>query len=306
MLDDSIDTVQRGYLDVNGQDQLHLSDAGIALCHSFRMEQTAVLGFLLAIDKVLSALQRAFLETTSYPWSPEWLKLCELICRKRGQEPFEFPTFGNEQLDLPILPARTAFQVTTWCVFSFNSCQRDLFPWLCCCHFCTLQPIARWPWNSYVVCTRKTSCRFSKQQLRTLELESGFNKASSCKIFLSQHCILYCIWKATYTPGGWIWAKFVRLSSFFVKPVKLTRHLWLFPPSLSRVSLKDLWFLEAIIVQLVSSSSQCASQGAHARDAWLQWCISFDAMVDPVWSWELQQVSLWSMRLKLLFSDSTI
>lgn len=93
------------------QEELHLSEAGIALSHSFQLEQTAVLGFVLAIDKVLSTFQRACLETTSYPWNPEWLKLCELICCKRGQSPFQFPTFNNDKLDLPLLPAKSAFQV---------------------------------------------------------------------------------------------------------------------------------------------------------------------------------------------------
>lgn len=90
---------------------MHLSDAGITLCHSFRAEQTAILGFLLAVDKVLTAPQRGCLEVASYPWSPEWLKLCALICQGRGEDSLVFPIFGNQHLDLPILPYKTAFQV---------------------------------------------------------------------------------------------------------------------------------------------------------------------------------------------------
>ena len=91
-----------------------MSPSGIALCHSFRSEQTAVLGFLLSVDKVLSATQRACLEVSSYPWSPEWLKLCTLIYESRGQQPPEFPVFGNQQLDLAVLPHKSAFEVDLW------------------------------------------------------------------------------------------------------------------------------------------------------------------------------------------------
>ncbi len=90
---------------------MHLTEAGIALCHSFRAEQTAVLGFLLAVDKVLLAVQRGCLESSSYPWSPEWLKLCILICRKKGRQPHQYPAFGHQQLQLPILPHKSAFEV---------------------------------------------------------------------------------------------------------------------------------------------------------------------------------------------------
>ena len=90
---------------------MHLTEAGVALCHSFRAEQTAVLGFLLSVDKVLSAVQRGCLEAFSYPWSPEWLKLCALICQKKGRQPHQFPSFADQQLDLPILPHKSAFEV---------------------------------------------------------------------------------------------------------------------------------------------------------------------------------------------------
>lgn len=93
------------------QEEMHLTEAGIALCHSFRAEQTAVMGFLLSVDKVLSTFQRGCLESFSYPWSPEWLKLCALICQKKGRQPYQFPSFGNQQLNLPILPHKSAFEV---------------------------------------------------------------------------------------------------------------------------------------------------------------------------------------------------
>lgn len=97
---------------IDGQEEMHLTAPGIALCQSFRAEQTAVLGFLLSMDRLLTFLQRACLEVSSYPWSPEWLKLCALICQRRGLEALVFPTFGNQQLNLPILPHKTAFEVS--------------------------------------------------------------------------------------------------------------------------------------------------------------------------------------------------
>ena len=103
--------LQKQSIVVEVQEEMHTSEAGVALCHSFRSEQTAVLGFLLSIDKLLSAVQRACLEVAAYPWSPEWLKLCTLICRARGVEPPRLPVFGNQQLDLPILPHKSAVEV---------------------------------------------------------------------------------------------------------------------------------------------------------------------------------------------------
>jgi len=55
--------------------------------------------------------QEAFLECTAYPWSPQWLVLCSLICQRRGEDPPVFRTVDNHYMDLPILPGLTAFQV---------------------------------------------------------------------------------------------------------------------------------------------------------------------------------------------------
>jgi len=91
---------------------MHLSPAGNALYHSFRIEQTTILGFLLSVDMLLSSEQCGCLESSSYPWSPEWLPMCGLIrSRRRGLPPLQFPTFGNKLLNLPVLPYKTAFEV---------------------------------------------------------------------------------------------------------------------------------------------------------------------------------------------------
>jgi len=47
---------------------MHLSEAGNKLYHSFRFEQTSILGFLLAVDNILTPEQYARLESSSYPW----------------------------------------------------------------------------------------------------------------------------------------------------------------------------------------------------------------------------------------------
>jgi hypothetical protein len=92
---------------------MHLSPAGNALYHSFRIEQTTVLGFLLSIDKLLSSEQCGCLESSSYPWSPEWLPMCALIrSRRRGLSPLQFPKFGDKLLNLPLLPYKSAFEVS--------------------------------------------------------------------------------------------------------------------------------------------------------------------------------------------------
>ncbi len=50
------------------QEEMHLSEAGNKLYHSFRLEQTSILGFLLAVDKLLTPEQFGCLEAFSYPW----------------------------------------------------------------------------------------------------------------------------------------------------------------------------------------------------------------------------------------------
>jgi len=52
----------------SAQEEMHLSEAGNKLYHSFRFEQTSILGFLLAVDNILTPEQYARLESSSYPW----------------------------------------------------------------------------------------------------------------------------------------------------------------------------------------------------------------------------------------------
>lgn len=85
--------------------------AGAALCRSLRLEQSIVTGFLLAVEDVLTVVQKATLETASYPWSPEWLPLCAIISMRKGKQPLQFPAFIERFLDLPLLPQKTAFEV---------------------------------------------------------------------------------------------------------------------------------------------------------------------------------------------------
>ncbi len=94
------------------QDEVCKSLEGAALSRSLRLEQSIVTGFLLAVDDVLTVLQKGVLDSACYPWSPEWLPMCLLISLKNGRQPLQFPAFIDKLLDLPLLPQRTALEVS--------------------------------------------------------------------------------------------------------------------------------------------------------------------------------------------------
>ena len=93
------------------QDEICKSLAGAALFQSLRLEQSIITGFLLAVEDVLTVVQKAMLDSTCHPWSPEWLPMCALISLKRGKQPLQFPAFIDKFLDLPLLPQRTTLEV---------------------------------------------------------------------------------------------------------------------------------------------------------------------------------------------------
>ena len=47
---------------------MHLSEPGNKLYHSFRFEQTSILGFLMSVDSILTPEQYGCLESSAYPW----------------------------------------------------------------------------------------------------------------------------------------------------------------------------------------------------------------------------------------------
>lgn len=96
------------------QDEICKSLAGAALFQSLRLEQSIIAGFLLAVEDTLSVLQKGLLDSTCYPWSPEWLPLCALMSLKRGKQPLQFPAFIDKFLDLPLLPQRTPLEVASF------------------------------------------------------------------------------------------------------------------------------------------------------------------------------------------------
>ena len=51
------------------------------------------------------------IDVGSYPWCPQWLDMLDVLRQRRGLPSLQFPAFKDRQMDLPVLPYMTAFEV---------------------------------------------------------------------------------------------------------------------------------------------------------------------------------------------------